>query len=40
VFAAMLILAAVAVTAEFGMTWLENRLIKWRPNAVAEIQHI
>src|SRR6267378_1856278 len=40
VFAAMLILALVAVTAEFGMTWLENRLIKWRPNAVAEIQHI
>ena len=40
VFAAMLILALVAVTAEFAMTWLENRLIKWRPNSFTDIQHI
>jgi NitT/TauT family transport system permease protein len=40
VFAAMLILALVAVTAEFAMTWLENRLIKWRPNTMTDMQHI
>ena len=37
VFAAMLILALVAITAEVGMTWLENRLIKWRPNAITDV---
>jgi sulfonate transport system permease protein len=36
VFAAMAILAAVALTAETLITWLENRLIRWRPNAAAE----
>jgi NitT/TauT family transport system permease protein len=36
VFAAMAILAAVALTAETLITWLENRLIRWRPNATAE----
>ena len=36
VFAAMALLAAVALTAETLITWLENRLIRWRPNATAE----
>jgi sulfonate transport system permease protein len=36
VFAAMAILAAVALTAEFCITWLENRLIRWRPSTAAE----
>jgi len=40
VFAAMFILAIVALTAEFAMTWLENRLIKWRPNTMTDMQHI
>ena len=31
VFAAMAILAAVALTAEAIITWLENRLLRWRP---------
>jgi len=34
VFAAMFILAVVALTAEVALTWLEGRLIKWRPNGV------
>ncbi|GAC1317678.1 MAG: ABC transporter permease [Chloroflexota bacterium] len=37
VFAAMLILAIVAVLAESVVTWLENRLIRWRPNAITDI---
>ena len=37
VFAAMLILAIVAIVAESAVTWLENRLIKWRPNAITEV---
>jgi sulfonate transport system permease protein len=37
VFAAMSILAFVAIVAESVVTWLENRLIKWRPNAITEI---
>jgi NitT/TauT family transport system permease protein len=37
VFAAMLILAVVAVVAESVVTWLENRLIRWRPNTVTDI---
>ena len=37
VFAAMLILALVAIIAESFVTWLETRLIHWRPNAVAEV---
>jgi len=40
VFAAMFILAIVALTAEFAMTGLENRLIKWRPNTMTDMQHI
>jgi NitT/TauT family transport system permease protein len=37
VFAAMLILAVVAVIAESVVTWLENRLIRWRPNTVTDV---
>jgi NitT/TauT family transport system permease protein len=37
VFAAMLILALVAIVAESFVTWLENRLIHWRPNAITDI---
>jgi NitT/TauT family transport system permease protein len=37
VFAAMLILAVVAILAESAVTWLENRLIRWRPNAVTDV---
>jgi NitT/TauT family transport system permease protein len=36
VFAAMVILAVVALTAEALITWLENRLIRWRPNITTE----
>ncbi|HEV2236594.1 MAG TPA: ABC transporter permease [Ktedonobacterales bacterium] len=36
VFAAMAILAALTLTAEFLITWLENRLIRWRPSATTE----
>jgi len=36
VFAAMFILAALALTAEALITALENRLITWRPVAVAD----
>src|SRR3989442_2597809 len=38
VFAAMFILAVVALTAEVVLTWLENRLIKWRPNAITDVR--
>jgi NitT/TauT family transport system permease protein len=34
VFAAMFILAVIALTAEVTLTWLENRLIRWRPNTL------
>src|SRR2546421_6190818 len=34
VFAAMFILAVVALSAEVALTWLEGRLIKWRPNTL------
>src|SRR5438270_6449183 len=37
VFAAMFILAVIALVAEFLITTLENRLIKWRPNRRDEI---
>jgi NitT/TauT family transport system permease protein len=37
VFAAMFILAVVAVVAESVVTWLENRLIRWRPNAITDV---
>jgi sulfonate transport system permease protein len=37
VFAAMVILAVVALLAEGFVTWLENRLVRWRPNAVTDV---
>lgn len=37
VFAAMTILAAVALIMEALVTTLENRLIRWRPNVVSEV---
>jgi NitT/TauT family transport system permease protein len=37
VFAAMAILAALALTAEFLITFLENRLIRWRPTSSNEV---
>jgi NitT/TauT family transport system permease protein len=37
VYGAMLILAIVAVVAESVVTWLENRLIRWRPNAITDV---
>ena len=33
VFAAMILLAAVALVADFVLTRLEKRLLKWRPAA-------
>ena len=36
VFAAMAILVVVALVADALVTWLENRLIRWRPGASAE----
>ena len=38
VFAAMFILAVVALSAEVALTWLEGRLIKWRPNAITDVR--
>jgi len=37
VFAAMLILAVLAIVAEAFITRLENALIRWRPNAITDI---
>ncbi len=37
VYAAMLILAILAIIAEMLMTRLENRLIRWRPNVVTDV---
>jgi NitT/TauT family transport system permease protein len=37
VFAAMFILAVVAVLAETLVTGLENRLIRWRPNTITDV---
>lgn len=33
VFAAMIVLAVVALAADYLLTWLERRLLKWRPAA-------
>ncbi len=33
VFAAMIVLAVVALAADYLLTWLEKRLLKWRPAA-------
>jgi NitT/TauT family transport system permease protein len=37
VFAAMVVLAVVALTTEVLVTALENRLIRWRPNTAGEV---
>jgi NitT/TauT family transport system permease protein len=37
VFAAMVILAAVALLSEYLITLLERRLLRWRPNPVADV---
>jgi NitT/TauT family transport system permease protein len=37
VFAAMAILAVVALTAEAIITWLENRLLRWRPKTGVDV---
>ena len=37
VFAAMVILAVVALLSEFLITLLERRLLKWRPSTVSDI---
>jgi NitT/TauT family transport system permease protein len=36
VFAAMIVLAIVALGADYSITWLENRLLKWRPQSLNE----
>jgi NitT/TauT family transport system permease protein len=37
VYAAIMILATVALVAEAFVTAIENRLVKWRPNTVTEV---
>ncbi|MDP9105376.1 MAG: ABC transporter permease [Candidatus Eremiobacteraeota bacterium] len=37
VFAAMIVLAAVALGADGILTWVENRLLKWRPPAFSDV---
>jgi NitT/TauT family transport system permease protein len=37
VYAAMFILAIVAILAETLVTRLENRLIRWRPNTITDV---
>jgi NitT/TauT family transport system permease protein len=37
IFAAMVILAAVALITEVLVTALENRLVRWRPNTVSDV---
>src|SRR5258708_1216712 len=37
IFAAMVILAVLALLAEFLITALENRLISWRPNTISDV---
>ncbi len=39
VFAAMIVLAVVALTAEFLLTHLENFLLKWRPPQFSDMAH-
>ncbi|BCG05123.1 ABC transporter permease (plasmid) [Paraburkholderia sp. PGU19] len=39
VFAAMIVLAVMALVAEFLLTQLENRLLKWRPPQFTEASH-
>jgi NitT/TauT family transport system permease protein len=37
VFAAMIVLAVVALVADYSLTWFENRLLKWRPPSFNEM---
>jgi NitT/TauT family transport system permease protein len=37
VFAAMIVLAVVALAADFTLTWAENRLLKWRPPSFSDV---
>lgn len=37
VFAAMIILAVMALAAEYALTLVENRLVRWRPPALADV---
>ena len=37
VFAAMIILAAMALAAEYALTLVEDRLVRWRPPALADV---
>jgi NitT/TauT family transport system permease protein len=39
VFAAMIVLAVVALAADYLLTWAENRLLKWRPPSFADIRN-
>jgi NitT/TauT family transport system permease protein len=38
VFAAMIVLAVVALAADYLLTWAENRLLKWRPPSFADVR--
>lgn len=37
VFAAMIVLAVVALAADYLLTWIEGRLLKWRPPSFSDI---
>jgi sulfonate transport system permease protein len=37
VFAAMIVLAIVALAADYLLTWAENRLLKWRPPSFSDV---
>lgn len=37
VFAAMIVLAVVALIADYALTWAENRLLKWRPPSFSDV---
>jgi NitT/TauT family transport system permease protein len=37
VFAAMIVLAVVALLADTLLTWAENRLLKWRPPSFSDV---
>ncbi len=40
VFAAMVILAAVALLSEFLITALEHRLLRWKPTTISDVNHL
>ena len=33
----MIVLAVVALAADYGLTYVENRLLKWRPPAFTDV---